>query len=189
MTNMRVENWCGYEIRFVEVDGEWMAILKDICDALNLRTDKTAYRLDPDWLRRVPIEIKRVSVRPSHYKQNFHDHPSRGDVNFHEAPSKDVMKSKFTVWMLAVSEPGIYQALFASRKLEARQFTGWVSSVLPKLRKNVGLEQYEVMRMTEPEIQEAIDYMIVSLYWDEERNCVMQSITVQGGDVDQVPFE
>lgn len=35
---MKIENWCGHNIRFVKIDGEWWAILKDICDALNLRT-------------------------------------------------------------------------------------------------------------------------------------------------------
>lgn len=169
MNKMRVENWCGYDIRFVEVDGEWMAILKDVCDALGLRTAKVAERLDSDLMKRVLVEapdLRSLKGMPNR---------KRGD--------------RQTMWMLAVAEAGIYQALFASRKLEARQFTGWVSSVLPKLRKNVGLEQYEVMRMTEPAIQEEINWMIDSLYWDEERNCVMQSVTVQGGDVDQVPFE
>ena len=52
---MKVENWNGYDIRFVEVNGEWWAILKDICDALSLRTDKVASRLDPDMLRRVCV--------------------------------------------------------------------------------------------------------------------------------------
>ena len=47
---MRTENWCGYDIRFVEVNGEWYAILKDICDALGLRTDKVANRLDPSMI-------------------------------------------------------------------------------------------------------------------------------------------
>lgn len=37
---MRTENWMGYEIRFVEKDGEWWAILKDICDALHLRSKR-----------------------------------------------------------------------------------------------------------------------------------------------------
>lgn len=166
---MRTENWCGYDIRFVEVDGEWMAILKDICDALNLRTAKVVERLDPDLMERVLVEVP--------------------DLTSLKGTSNRGRGERKTMWMLAVAEAGIYQALFASRKLEARKFTGWVSSVLPKLRKNVGLEQYEVMRMTEPEIQETIDYMIDSLYWDEERGCVMQSVTVQGGDVDQVPFE
>ena len=91
--------------------------------------------------------------------------------------------------MLAVNEAGIYQALFASRKLEARKFQLWTFDVLKNLRSRVGLQQYEVMRMTEPDIQDQIDWILDSLYWDEERKCIMQSVTVQGGDVEQVPFE
>ena len=90
--------------------------------------------------------------------------------------------------MLAINEAGIYQALFASRKLEARKFQMWTFDVLKKLRKSVGLEGYEVMRMTEPDIQEEIDWILDSLYWDEEKQCIMQSVTVQGGDVEQIPF-
>ena len=91
--------------------------------------------------------------------------------------------------MLAVNELGIYEALFASRKLEARTFRMWAGTVMQKLRKNVGLKGYEVMRMTEPEIQDEIDNILDTLYWDDEKKCVMQSVTVQGGDVDQVPFD
>ena len=54
---MRTENWCGYDIRFIEINGEWYAILKDICDALRLRTDKVANRLDPNMLERVRVEV------------------------------------------------------------------------------------------------------------------------------------
>ena len=43
--------------------------------------------------------------------------------------------------------------------------------------------------MTDPEIQEDINHILDTLYWDEETGKLMQSITVQGGDVDQVPFE
>ena len=91
--------------------------------------------------------------------------------------------------MLAVNQKGIYQALFASRKLEARKFQMWTFDILDKLRKNVGLEGYEVMRMTEPETQEDIDHILDTLYWDNEKKCIMQSVTAQGGDVDQVPFD
>ena len=52
---MRVENWCGYDIRFVEVNGEWYAILKDICDALGLKTWHVTERLDPSMLERVQV--------------------------------------------------------------------------------------------------------------------------------------
>jgi len=163
---MRTENWCGYDIRFVEINGEWWAILKDICDALGLRTKDVSKRLQPDMLQRIPIEVS---------EDGLNDVRSPGDNN--------------TRWMLAVNELGIYEALFSSRKLEARKFRMWTGTVMQKLRKNVGLQQYEVMRMTEPDIQDEVDWILDSLYWDEEKGCVMRSVTVQGGDVDQVPFE
>ena len=159
--NMRTESWCGHDIRFVELNGEWYAILKDICDALRLRTDKVASRLDPDMLERVRV--------------NICDHPSKAVRS----------RARKTQDMLAVNEIGIYEALFASRKLEARKFRRWSASVMKKLRQNVGLQGYEVMKMTEKDIQDEIDFILDSLYWDDEKKCVMQSYTVQGGDVEQ----
>ena len=43
---MRIEEWNGYKIRFVEKDGEWWAVLKDVCDALELKTWKVKQRLE-----------------------------------------------------------------------------------------------------------------------------------------------
>ena len=136
-----------------------------------MRTAGIAQRLDPNMLERVKIDEARN--RPKNYK----------------VISNDVVKTENTRWMLAVNEIGIYEALFASRRLEARKFRMWAATVMQKLRKNVGLEQYEVMRMTEPDIQEQIDWILDSLYWDEEKKCVMRSVTVAGGDVEQIPFE
>lgn len=73
--------------------------------------------------------------------------------------------------------------------MEARKFRRWSASVIQKLRNYVGLEGYEVMRMTEPEIQEDIDYILDSLFFDDRTGKWMRSVTVQGGDVEQVPFE
>lgn len=192
---IRTENWCGYDIRFIEIDGEWWAILKDICDALKLRTDKIASRLYPDMLERVLVDTSNIAS--DDLRSN---HPLKVDRYMHQ-PIKSVNKSVIgkdigrhpgenkTRWMLAVNQKGIYQALFASRKLEARKFQMWTFDILDKLRKNVGLQGYEVMRMTEPEIQNEIDHILDTLYWDDEKKCVMQSVTVQGGDVDQIPFD
>lgn len=163
---MRTENWMGYDIRFIEKDGEWWAILKDICDALDLRTDKVAQRLDSDMLTRLLVETS--------------DHPSKVDRSRGENKTR---------WMLAVNEIGIYEALFASRKLEARQFRKWSSTVMQKLRRHVGLEGYEVMRMTDPNVQEEIDHFLDELFFDEETGRLMCSVTVAGGDVVQEPFE
>lgn len=152
-------DWNGYNIRFVEYDGEWMAVLKDITDALGLRTAKLRERLHPNMMERVKIEVPKKDVN------------SRGANH---------------QWMIIINEGGIYQALFSSKKLEAQKFAMWTTDVLKKLRKHVGLEGYEVFRMTEPEIQDEIDYMLDSIYYDEETGKVMQSVTLPGGDVDQV---
>ena len=184
---MKIETWYGHEIRFIEINGEWYAILKDICDALKLRTNDVAQRIDPDMLERVLVE--EPDLTPVASVSNSHKPVktiTKAEIG------KDIGRKKGerkTMWMLAVNEAGIYQALFASRKLEARKFQLWTFDILKKLRKNVGLQGYEVMRMTEPEIQEQIDWVLDSLYWDEEKKCVMQSVTVQGGDVEQIPFE
>lgn len=161
---MRTENWCGHDIRFVEVNGEWYAILKDICDALGLKTFKVSQRLNPDMLIRVRVDTCDI-------------------------PSRDVTsRARKTQDMLAVNEIGIYEALFASRRLEARKFRLWSATVMQKLRSRVGLEQYEVMRMTEPEIQENIDHILDMLFYDETTGKLMESVTVAGGDVEQIEF-
>lgn len=159
---IRTESWCGYDIRFVDVNGEWYAILKDICDALGLKSKHVSQRLDSSMMERVRIE------------DGSNDLISRGAKSF---------------WMLAVNEIGIYEALFASRRLEARKFRRWTAEVMQKLRSRVGLKGYEVMRMTEPEVQEDIDHILDRLFYDEETGMLMESVTVAGGDVEQVPFE
>ena len=163
---MRTEIWHGKEIRFVEIDGEWWAILKDICDALKLRTAKVSERLDPDMMIRVPVEVSDV-------------------------PSKDIRSrgQNKTRQMIAVNEIGIYEALYASKKLEARKFRRWSAEVMKKLRKNAGLEGYQVMQMTNKEVQDKIDDILDTLFVDPNTGMLMQSITVQGGDVEQIPFE
>lgn len=138
--NIRVENWCGYSIRFVEHDGAWYAVLKDICDALGLRTDNTKLRIDSLHLRKLAVECLETS---KHYDIGVR---SKGD--------------NLTRSMLCVDEAGIYQALSRSTRLEARQFIDWFTHSLVSLRKAVGLESYEALRLTESSIQEAISKKI-----------------------------
>ena len=40
---VKTVNWCGHDIRFIEINGEWWAILKAICDALGLKTFKVSF--------------------------------------------------------------------------------------------------------------------------------------------------
>ena len=52
-----------------------------------------------------------------------------------------------------ISEFGIYEAILSSRKPEAKEFKKWVKQVIKSLRESVGLEQYEVFRMMDKQIQ------------------------------------
>ena len=194
---MRIENWCGYDIRFIEIDGEWWAILKDICDALKLSTRDVSQRIPAQYMERVKVPM--TARIPDTYKFD-HEKVKQLDKTIigkdigrrkDDVGSNDVVFNEYakTYWMLAVNELGIYEALFASRKLEARKFRMWAGTVMQKLRTNVGLAGYEVMRMTEPEIQDQVDHILDTLFWDDEKKMLMRSVTVQGGDVEQVPFE
>lgn len=45
---MKIENWSGHDIRFVEKDGEWWAVATDIAEALGHRDAKNAIRILKD---------------------------------------------------------------------------------------------------------------------------------------------
>ena len=81
---MRIENWQGHDIRFVEVGGEWYAILKDICDALDLRTDGVVQRLDSDMMTRVKVEVSNHPSKVDRYKDGSND------VEYEHQPGKVV---------------------------------------------------------------------------------------------------
>lgn len=79
-----------------------------------------------------------------------------------------------------VTETGLYNILSQSRKPMARKWRRIIHNELIRLRKsrekNV-VEQFEDW-----------DHELDTLYFDEEKGIMMQSVTVQGGDVIQVPY-
>lgn len=118
---MKTEIWNNHEIRFVEKDGEWWAVLKDVCDALGLITKKVNQRLEDEVLSRYLVM----------------DTIGRSQE------------------MLIVSEFGIYDTVFQSRKKEAKEFRVWVYEMLKTLRQSSGLAGFEIFRMLDKEHQKA----------------------------------
>lgn len=54
--NIRVENWMGHEIRFVEVDvNEWWTVLADLASALGLIAKKVKQRLPKEVLSKYTL--------------------------------------------------------------------------------------------------------------------------------------
>lgn len=52
---IKIEKWCNHEIRFVEKDGEWWAVLKDVCDALGLQAYAINRRLDDELISNMVV--------------------------------------------------------------------------------------------------------------------------------------
>lgn len=55
--------------------------------------------------------------------------------------------------MTIISETGIYEAIFNSRREEAKEFKVWVKRVLKELRQQSGLEGFQVFRMLDKDHQ------------------------------------
>lgn len=147
---MRTENWNGHNIRFMEIDGEWWAVLKDVSDTLSVYGIWDCDNIAPDDIDTIMIDGESVDI---------------------------------------INELAIYDRFSRSNSTKARKFRRWSSNVMRKLRSTVGLEPYEVFRMLDKDIQDDIDHILDTLYYDPERGKLMRSVTVADGDVEQVEFE
>lgn len=79
-----------------------------------------------------------------------------------------------------VTEIGLYNILAQSRKLIARKWRRVVHTQLVAMRKE--------KHMTVVDQFDEWDDLLDTVYWDEELGMLMQSVTVQGGDVEQIPY-
>lgn len=80
-----------------------------------------------------------------------------------------------------VTETGLYNILSQSRKPLARKWRRVIHNELIRIRKERGMDIVEQF--------EYWDHMAETLYYDENTGLIMQSVTVAGGDVDQIPYD
>lgn len=80
-----------------------------------------------------------------------------------------------------VTETGLYNILSQSRKSTARKWRRVIHDEIIKLRKARGLDIIQKF--------DEWDHALDDIYFDEETGILMQSVTVQCGDVIQVPYE
>ena len=158
---MITDTWCGHVIRFVKsYEGDWWAVLKDICDALGLDTWHVSQRLHPDNLDKATIDQYDDAILDEIYDTNY-----KGRYN----PQR----------MTIVNEQGIIDALLDSRRLEARQLRRWVIDKLCQIRQFVGLQQYQVLHLTEKCYLNDFD-----MFWDDEAEKWRKTHTLPNGDVE-----
>lgn len=78
----------------------------------------------------------------------------------------DTVKGKQNA--VIISEIGIYEAIWNSRRDEAQEFKKWVKQVIKELRQAIGLKQYEVFRMLDKEKQKEAMAIIQRAYKSDE---------------------
>ena len=170
------ENNTIYPIRFVKVDDIWYAVLKDVCDAVGLKSWHVAQRVKPKFLLKRSVRVSNIVSNEDRCKGN-----------------------NITRHVTLVSEQGIYEVFDGGRKLKARKFREWWTEMVMKLRDAIGLEAFQVMDMLDEKVQNHIskqldkvlpefDPYLDNIYFDETTGKLMQSITVPGGDVEQVEY-
>lgn len=79
-----------------------------------------------------------------------------------------------------ITETGLYNVLAQSRKPLARAWRRVVHEQLIAMRRSNNKDIREQF--------EEWDHAADNIYFDEQRGCLMRSVTVQGGDVEQVPY-
>jgi CTP-dependent riboflavin kinase len=80
-----------------------------------------------------------------------------------------------------ITETGLYNILSQSRKPIARKWRRIIHDELIRLRRSRDMDIVEQF--------DEWDDLLDTLYVDEETNMLMQSVTVQGGDVEQIPYD
>lgn len=80
-----------------------------------------------------------------------------------------------------VTETGLYNILSQSRKPIARKWRRVIHNELIRMRKEKGMDVVQQF--------DEWDHLLDDIYWDEERGMLMRSVTMPGGDVEQVPYK
>ena len=124
---MKTEIWLNNKIRFVEVNGEWVAVSKDVASALDYADPTKAIRDHVD---------KRDKIM--------------GVQNGSPSITDELGRQQFPT---LITEFGIYDLVFSSKKPEAKQFKRWVFSIIKELRQSSGLQGFEIFRMLDKEHQ------------------------------------
>jgi prophage antirepressor-like protein len=125
---IRLEDWNGHTIRFVEKDGQWWAVAADVCKALDIENVTDALGTMPEDM----VAITAIA-----------------DLDKTEVSSKRKSGHRKTQNMNVLSELGVYRLIMRSNKPEAEPFQRWVFQTIKTIREALGYEQWKVKAFTD----------------------------------------
>lgn len=149
---MKTEIWNGHLIRFVEVNGEWLAVGNDVAGALGYANSADALTKHTESCDRM-VMAYRDSREPLWNGNDF------GDKTL-------------------LSEFGIYDLVFSSKLPSAKQFKRWVYEVIKRLREASNLQGYQVFRLLDKEHQKQTMAMLSHSLIDPKRQDFIKANTI-----------
>lgn len=124
MTNIKVEEFLGNEIRFVEVNNEWKAVGTDVAKALGYTDLNQAIKKHVDEEDTETLTYK-ASVEMTYSNLwGTNDYSNKKVINNY----------------------GIYSLIFGSKLESAKQFKYWVFDIIETLRESANVTAFELLR-------------------------------------------
>lgn len=139
--DMQIRYFYKWPIRFIRLKGEsqWYAVIKDFCDALDLRTAAIVQRMPPNMIRKVMVEQLPEASDIVSTEVTY----GKGEVISSDVSSRrNGVRHKQV--MAATNQIGIYTMLMNSRRAEARQFNIWVMETIDDIRKEKGYGDLDI---------------------------------------------
>ena len=145
MLNLQAEEIVTYwfydrPVRYALYEGEWYAVLEDICKILNLQ---------PKFVNQHVDQMHRINLgMPVGYGEQKDEVVSNHPI------------STTIRYLTCLTEKGVWKAIGRSRRLEAEKLMDWVYDRMIDLRKSMGMEQYEMLDFMRPDIQKKAEKYI-----------------------------
>lgn len=165
---IKTVNWNGNEIHCIEwlIDGEveWCFLGKEVVSVLGYELSKNSYTkytkrfCDEDEV--IKVKSKELNGKMNNSKMDLFEINRKGEE--------------------LLTELGVYSLILDSPLPEAKEFKKFVKQLLKQLREKSGLEQFEVFRMMDKQVQLNVQKVVAEIgdLDNGGKNCIVMNNNV-----------
>lgn len=168
---IKTVNWNGNELHCIEwlIDGEieWCFIAKEVHRVLGY--DKLKYEKE-GYSKNISRDLKQHCDEEEYFK-----------VKYKELSSSEIEDLKISKQgETFIKEIGVYGLILGSELPEAKEFKRFVKQLLKQLRERSGLEQFEVFRMMDKQVQLNVQKVVAKIgdLDNGGKNCIVMNNNV-----------
>ena len=165
---IKTVNWNGNDLHCIEwkVNGEieWCFFGKEVVQVLGYDVSKNSYT---KYVKRFCDQDETIKVK---FKE-LQDYPNKSKLDLLEISKKGE---------ILLLETGVYELILNSNLSQAKEFKKFVKQLLKQLREKAGLEQFEMFRMMDKQIQLNVQKVIAEVGDLESgaKNCIRANLAV-----------